>query len=160
LVKIHRNYTVEEVARLFGCHKNSVRRWIKSGLPVLDDRRPMLIHGSDLRAFLESQRKKSRQRCKPGQLYCVGCRAPKAPAGTMVDYIPASSSSGNLRGICPDCDSLIHRRVSLAKLEACTAGLEVTFPHPESRIRERAGLSSNSDFSRRGNTDDFSQCGK
>jgi excisionase family DNA binding protein len=101
LVKIHRNYTVEEVARLFGCHKNSVRRWIKSGLPVLDDRRPMLIHGSDLRAFLESQRKKSKQRCKPGQLYCVACREPKAPAGSIVDYIPATSSSGNLRVSAP-----------------------------------------------------------
>jgi hypothetical protein len=28
LVKIHRNYTVEEIARLLKVHKNTVRGWI------------------------------------------------------------------------------------------------------------------------------------
>ena len=32
-VKIHRCYTVEEVAKLFGAHKNTVRGWLKAGLP-------------------------------------------------------------------------------------------------------------------------------
>ena len=42
-VKIHRSYTVEEIAGLFGIHKNTVRRWVKAGLPTSDDKRPMLI---------------------------------------------------------------------------------------------------------------------
>jgi len=29
LAKIHRNYTVEEVALLFSVHKNTVRSWVK-----------------------------------------------------------------------------------------------------------------------------------
>jgi hypothetical protein len=29
LAKIHRNYTVEEVANVFGVHRNTVRQWIK-----------------------------------------------------------------------------------------------------------------------------------
>ena len=52
LVKIHRNYTVEDVANLLGVHKNTVREWIKQGLPKIDDKRPMLILGCDLFAFL------------------------------------------------------------------------------------------------------------
>jgi hypothetical protein len=32
LVKIHRNYSVEEIARLCGKHKNTVRAWLKDGL--------------------------------------------------------------------------------------------------------------------------------
>jgi hypothetical protein len=49
LVKIHRNYTVEEVARLFNIHKNTVRNWISGGLPVCDSNRPLLVLGSALR---------------------------------------------------------------------------------------------------------------
>lgn len=52
LVKIHRNYTVEEVALLLSVHKNTVRTWVKECLPVIDDKRPKLILGRDLSAFL------------------------------------------------------------------------------------------------------------
>ena len=38
LAKIHRNYTVEKVAGLFGVHRNTLREWIKRGLPTNDDR--------------------------------------------------------------------------------------------------------------------------
>jgi excisionase family DNA binding protein len=48
-IKIHRNYTVEEAARVTGCAKGTIRRWIKSGaLPAITDRKPNLILGGDL----------------------------------------------------------------------------------------------------------------
>ena len=81
LVKIHRSYTVEEIAKLFGIHKNTVRGWVKSGLATSDDKRPMLILGHDLAAFLQARRVKNKRPCKPGEIYCVRCRAPKFPAG-------------------------------------------------------------------------------
>jgi excisionase family DNA binding protein len=55
-VKIHRSYAVEQAARRLGVHKNTVRAWIKVGLPTIDDRRPILILGSDLIAFLRARR--------------------------------------------------------------------------------------------------------
>jgi transposase len=67
-VKTHRNYTVEEIAGLFGIHKNTVREWIKAGLPVLDDKRPMLILGPELAVFLQARRIKNKQSCQPGQM--------------------------------------------------------------------------------------------
>jgi hypothetical protein len=33
-----------------------VRNWVKGGLPTSDDRRPMLILGRDLVAFLQARR--------------------------------------------------------------------------------------------------------
>jgi hypothetical protein len=45
LVKLHRSYTVEQIARLFDIHKNTVRAWVKQGLQPIDGQRPALFHG-------------------------------------------------------------------------------------------------------------------
>ena len=129
LAKIHRNYTVEEVASLFDVHKNSVRNWVKCGLPTSDDRRPMLILGRDLVAFLQARRVKNKRPCLPGEIYCMRCRAAQRPAGDMAEYQPITSTSGNLIGICPCCDSMMYRRVNLAKLVQVGANLDITMPH-------------------------------
>lgn len=128
LVKIHRNFTVEEIARLFGKHRNTVREWIKRGLPVIDGKRPALILGSALLAFLQARRLKNKQTCKHGEIYCVRCRAPKRPAGGMAEYRPLTGALGNLVGICPTCESMIYRRVNPARLEQVSGNLDVSLP--------------------------------
>lgn len=78
LVKIHRSYTVEDVARCLAVHKNTVRRWIKAGLPTVGGRGKTLILGSQLRSFLEARRKDAKRPCPPGHFYCLKCQAPRA----------------------------------------------------------------------------------
>ena len=145
LVKIHRSYTVEEVARLLDKHKNTVRNWVKDGLATIDDKHPMLILGPDLVAFLQARRVKNKQSCKPGQLYCVRCHAPKFPAGDMADYKPVTEKFGNLIAICPDCDSIINRRVSLARIWEVCGNLDISFPKELQHIVKRTKPSVNSD---------------
>jgi excisionase family DNA binding protein len=125
-IKIHHNYTVDEAARALGVAKITVRRWIKDkGLPVLQDRKPVLILGGDLIDF-GAARARPKQRCGFGELYCVKCRAPRGPAGGMVEYLPLHSDGGNLRAICGVCETLMHRRVSLRQLSDWEAILEVS----------------------------------
>ena len=126
LAKIHRNYSVEDISRLFGVHKNTVRNWLKEGLTAIDDRRPTLVLGSELSRFLRERRQKTKQTCGPGRIFCIACRAPKVPAGNIVDCIPTSVFAGSLCGICPDCDRLIYRRVNLARLDVIRGDLEIT----------------------------------
>jgi hypothetical protein len=137
-IKIHRSYTVEEAARALGVGKGAIRRLLKDGLGALDDARPTMIPGLTFREFLEARRAKAKQTCPPGYLFCVRCRAPKPPAFEMADYIPLAATSGNLRGICPDCGCLIHRRVGLAKIEAIRGNLKIRFPEAHSHISESA----------------------
>ena len=146
LVKIHRNYTVEDIANLFGIHKNTVRRWVKAGLATSDNKRPMLILGHDLRAFLQARRVKNKQTCKPGEIYCVGCRAPKFPAADMAEYSPVTEKFGNLIAICPDCNSIMNRRVSLAKLGQVRGKMDITFPQAMRHIVESIKPTVNSDL--------------
>lgn len=146
LAKINRSYTVEEAADLYGVFKGTVRAWIKAGLPVLDDKRPMLILGGDLAAFHQARRTKNKQKCKSGEIYCVSCRAPKAPAGNMADYRIVTGKIGNLQAICPDCDRIINRCVSLAKLEQVCGNLDITLPQALQRLTDSNQPSVNSDL--------------
>lgn len=147
LVKLHRSYTVEEVATLFGKHKNTVRAWIKEGLPTCDSKRPTLVLGQALRTFLQAKRMKNKKACAPDQLYCVRCREPRHPAGRMAEYQPVTEKFGNLIGICPVCDCLMNRRTSLAKIDPIRRELDITFMQARSHISETDQPSLNSDFS-------------
>ncbi len=146
LVKTHRSYAVEDIGRLFGIHKNTVRAWVKAGLPPCDKKRPILILGTDLAAFLQRRRMKNKRPCQPGEIYCVRCRAPKAPAGDMAEYQPITATLGNLIGICPECDLMIYRRVSLEKLEQVCGKMNVTFSEAQRQVSERIEPTVNSDF--------------
>ena len=151
LVKIHRSYTVEEIATLFGVHKNTVRRWVKNGLVTVDNKRPMLILGSVIVDFLKARRSKNKKKCKPGEMYCMRCRAPKSPAGNMADYVPLTNKIGNLVGICPDCDVIMNRHVSLAKIEQARGKIDITLPEAVRHIVDRPNPTVNSDFNKGGN---------
>ena len=145
-VKLHRCYSVDEAARLFRVHKNTVRAWIKSGLHTIDARRPTLILGRELARFLHERRQRTRQPCQPGQLYCVRCRSPKQPAAGVAEYIPITPRSGNLKGRCDACGAVMCRRVSLRSLTVVAGGLEVAIPQGQQRIADSAYPSLNSDF--------------
>ena len=144
LAKIHRNYTVDEVAQLFDVHRNTVREWVKRGLPTNDGKRPMLILGRELVAFLTARRAKNKRTCLPGEIYCVRCRAPRAPAGEMVDYAPLTATLGNLVAICSACETMMYRRVSRARLEQVRGNLDITMPQALEHIGESTQPTVNS----------------
>lgn len=144
--KTYLSYTVEEIARLYGTHRNTVRAWVKAGLPTCDEKRPKLILGRHLRAFLQVRRTKNKRSCRPEEIYCVRCRSPKLPAGGMAEYQPVTEKVGNLLAICPDCDSIIHRLVSFAKLGQVRGKIDITFPQGLRRLIENNQPTVNSDL--------------
>jgi len=135
-VKIHRPYTVEELASALDLHKHTVRRWTKSGLNPIDGRRPMIFRGADVVEFLQKRRTERKRPCGPGQIYCFKCRAPKEPAGAMADLELTGPSSGQLVGICPSCGTMMYRRVNPARMERIRGNLEVTVREAQARIAE------------------------
>ena len=98
----------------------------------------MLILGADLVAFLRARRVKYKRTCQPGEMYCVGCRAPRAPAGDMADYQPLTATLGNLIGMCPACEAMMYRRVRLAQIEQVRGKLDFTLPQALPHIDESA----------------------
>jgi hypothetical protein len=144
-VKLHHSYTITELSALIGAHKHTICRWIAAGLKTTDTRRPLLVHGADFRAFMKA-REPIKQRCQPGEFYCLSCRAPKRPGLDMADYRPRTVRRGLLSGICPTCGRMIYRAATLANLDQIGGGLEVAFPTAEQRIDDSAPALLNADF--------------
>lgn len=147
LVKIHRTYSVQEIADRFKVHKNTVHVWIKSGaLLTVDKKRPLLVLGTVLADFIKARRLKNKQPCRAGEVYCVRCRTPQKPAGGIADYEPQTTTLGSLVAICPTCDSVIYRRVNLTNIDRVRGNLDITMPKELPQLSESTRPFVNSDF--------------
>jgi hypothetical protein len=148
--KIHRSYSVDEVSRLFTVHKNTVRHWLRQGLAAIDNQRPTVIRGTELRRFLAERRTRAKQACGPGRIYCLPCREPKVPAGNMAECTQTGDTTGTLQGICPDCNRMIYRRINPLKLAAVRGDLDITVTQARPRIEETAKPNVNCDSTKDG----------
>ena len=143
--KLHRSYSAQELAERLDVQKNTVRQWIKGGLPVVDGTRPVLILGSEFQAWWGKQRKAAKRPCQPGQMYCFKCREPKAPALGMIEYTPANAATGNLKALCETCGTMMHRRTRRTDIAARMPGMVVQITQAPSSIDARTHPSPNCD---------------
>jgi excisionase family DNA binding protein len=114
--KIHHNYTVADIAALFGVHRNTVRNWARSGLETIRVGGQILVLGDALREYLARRQADRRVRCPPGSMFCLKCRDARTPPDGLVEAVRSSATTVNLRGLCPVCGSIMHRQASLGRL--------------------------------------------
>lgn len=146
-IKAHRVYDVWEVARALGCHKQTVIRWINlKGLAADTSRKPWLIEGKDLKAFLGARQTKTAVKLALHHCYCLGCKSPREPDAKMADYTQQTPETGRLTGLCPECGALMHKVVRRGDLEAIRSKIEVTVQKASPRLVSRADPRSNVTF--------------
>jgi hypothetical protein len=121
LAKVHHCYTIAQVAELYECHRNTVRKWLELGLEPIEPKKPILFHGQSLNEFHARRRREGKRPCAPGEIYCLPCRAPKTPAGGLFEFEEVSPGRGMVTAICPDCGRLMHQRVDHRRLQAFEA---------------------------------------
>lgn len=144
-IKIHRNYTVEEAARVLGVAKGTVRRWLKMGLEAINDRKPILILGEELKRFFDAQSKK-KQKCALDEFFCFRCKQPKQAAGGMIDYLPRNDRSGQLSAICITCEGIVHKAFSGSKLATLANCPGVSIHQAPTRLMDMNKPRSNDHF--------------
>jgi excisionase family DNA binding protein len=126
-IRAARTYTIDEAARALGVTTGAIRSWVKAGLPLMRSRRPYLILGDSLRQFLQERQSQSRAPLQPGQLYCLSCKAGRAPMGMMVDCIAQTPKTARLLGLCEVCDATCYRMISRSKIDDVGAIFCVAF---------------------------------
>jgi hypothetical protein len=117
-------YDTHEIGKLLEVHPHTVRHWLKGGLEAIDGRRPILVHGSVLKAFLAQRQEARRQKCAPGEFFCFRCRAPRRPWLNLADVSPHTEKIAKLTAICCVCETEMHRTIRCTDLPNFFAAIE------------------------------------
>ncbi len=124
-IKKNLAYTVEELADVTGITQATVRNWIKAGMEVLDQQRPLLVIGFQAQDFLSKRATKAKRPLAPSEVYCFRCKSPRLPDGGLADYEPTSASGGRLKAFCGVCGCICNRNISAEQLAKLTEILDI-----------------------------------
>ncbi len=129
-IRLRHTYTLNEVSELLVVHKNTVRMWLKSGLRAIDDSRPILIFGADLKAYLSQKQAAKKTSCKPHEFFCLKCRAARKPWGEIVDITIRRPNLFNIHAICEVCDTAMNKAAGIKSLSQLHQAYRVQQIHP------------------------------
>jgi excisionase family DNA binding protein len=115
-IKSLATYSTREIADLLGVHKRTVQQWYREGLPRIDDGKPFLSFGDDLKIFLRKKEADRKRPCKPDEMYCVRCRAPRNPLDLKIKIEILNEKKVIVYGKCYRCGCRLNRIVSTIKL--------------------------------------------
>jgi excisionase family DNA binding protein len=102
-IKIHRNYEIDEAAELLGVTPQTVRTWIKQGLPAITDKRPYLLLGWQLKAFLKEREGSRRTPVPKGEFFCCRCKASRKAVPGTIERVELPDGRPMLVGKCEVC---------------------------------------------------------
>ncbi len=79
------SYTIQDVSELLGVTPKTCFRWIDDGLKIIpESKKPIYIHGSDLKEFLRLKNLKRKVPLGRSEFYCLTCkRAVSAKRGSI-----------------------------------------------------------------------------
>lgn len=115
-IKANRSYTIEEAAEALQVSQQTIRTWVKEGLPILRSKKPYLILGSELQAFLQDREARAKSPTAKNEFFCLRCRAPHKPFGMMVDCFAIVGERVRLEALCEACEGKCSRFTTRAKL--------------------------------------------
>lgn len=118
------SYTSKRIAQDLGVHPRTVQGWFQEGLQPIENKKPFLVMGYELKRFLEQKLKKRKTSLQPEEFYCTKCREAVRPTDNDVWIEISERTIGNqgframtVKGICENCNSKINRFSHTGKLE-------------------------------------------
>lgn len=107
-------YTVDEAAKTLKVTPSYIRKFIRDKqLRGIDDRKPVLIHGTDLQQCASLMLSRRKVKMGPHQFYCIRCRRPTFANTSTLSLITNMASKPCIVGECMACGDVIHRITSV-----------------------------------------------
>lgn len=123
-IKSLRCYTIEEAAEVTGVSTRTIRSWTKNGLQPMDEGRPALVRGDDLRAYIKSQRDGRKHPTGLDEFFCVRCRAVRKAADGD-GYCVISGHRAKVSAFCERCETVMHKPVAEARIPELSGLLDL-----------------------------------
>lgn len=117
-LKKSQTYTVPEAAQAVSVSIGTVRRWVRQGLPLIDENRPYLIHGKVMHDWLGAKAKARKVQCGPRQIYCCKCRDARDILPGSAIIIQRNETKASVRALCHVCGNKMFRHCSKANADA------------------------------------------
>ena len=107
IISRHLSYTLPEIAAKLSVSHKTIFRWIDEGLSTVPGKKkPILIHGSELKAFINARNSKKKVTMERHEFYCFKCKVPRrGKRGTI------TKSGDTRRGECCVCNTKMTRKI-------------------------------------------------
>ncbi len=103
-------HDIDEICELYkeyGLHPQTVRQWIKSGLPVMKGR-PVLIYGNDLKVFLGKMNTSNKCSSEFDQMFCMSCKDAKSFYKKQIK-VELVNGVIKAKALCRDCKTIMNK---------------------------------------------------
>lgn len=117
-------YTINEIADKLSVNSKTVRKWELEGLKMDKVKRPIYIHGKDIKDFLKLKNQKRRCNLGSKEFYCCKCHKPVEIEKDSFTYKITEkilNKKGHrqiiIQGKCQICGTVVSRFSSEQKIE-------------------------------------------
>ncbi len=104
-------YTIDEICDLYGnrkLHPQTVRGWIKKGLPTIDKKKPTLIFGSELHQFIGTMNASGKVKTEFHEMFCMKCQDARKPYKKEMQ-VELDRDFLRAKAICSECLSTMNK---------------------------------------------------
>lgn len=111
-------YDIEDICNLFndlGLHPQTVRKWIKDGLPTIDQGKPILIYGNNLIEWMKKRNSSNKCSTELDQMFCMKCQDARHVFQRQI-AIDQNGRFLKVKGICRSCKTTMNKNYKLAVL--------------------------------------------
>ncbi len=107
--KRDRTYTVEDVQKLYSVTRNTITNWINAGLKRVDEDRPQLFRGAELKRFHCERALKTKRKLRMSEFKCTACKARVTPSLQTIRIERSASRTPSAWARCPECGASVIR---------------------------------------------------
>lgn len=129
-----KTYSLPEIAGALNRNIATVQSWLRQGLPTLDNQKPTMVAGSDLKSWLKHKWAVRKQKCLPGELYCFKCRKPRTPLSGSVLITVRNEKTLTIKARCGVCGTRMNQTGSSARIREIKKIFGPLLPHKEHLI--------------------------